>query len=1117
MKKLLFILLFLTVNFTLLFSQNITTDTTSAAENYKKGKDCYNIMLFDSAFTFFQNASDIYKEYKLWNKYLYAESEKASCKSLNFDSDEAFKIINNAFKKTENLVKQNSSAYAFALFHKGKIFHNMNLPDSALGYYEQALKIRENIYKTDNRELADSYYYLNKIYFSFYDLEKAMYYNTKALKIAEKLYEEDNSLIINILNDKGLIELYSMKHREAEKIFEHTLKLTQNKFGSDNFENIYALSYLGLVYQDLGDYDKAIENQKEVLRLSINNLGSEHYYCGTAYQNLANAYNHKMQNDIAIDYAKKAISIFTNVFGEKSEDVADAIGNLGVIYSDIKDVDNGLIYLNESLKIFKEIKGEDSYDVSRIYQSIAAMYQDAGDYKKAEHYNSISLELKKKNIKDDHYSLAQLYSNMGILETLMKNYDKALEFFKKAEPIFIKNYGFKSVNMAILYNNMGDNYKFAGNIENSIKCYQKALVLNHKTFKDTFNIFNFPKSEGFYSWHDLLIPILAKAEIFLIFPERFNTISVKKCFEISLNHYKVCDTIISRIKLSTCSKEDKIFIASKSINIYKGIVETCMKLVDLSVNEQEKRKYSDLAFLYSEKNKTSVLLEALAGAEAQKFAGIPDSLLKIEKNLQIDISYYKKLIAESPDSIEEIDYFNKLFKLNRDYDTLIFVLEKQYPKYHDLKYSGYKIHISDLQKSLDKKTVLISYFLTDSFTIIYFISNKKFYVEKVPKNENLIKQVFNFRENISNADFLQDAYSSNDNRIVKEYIKDAYELYDQLFPDKIRKLLKGSLFSKIKNLIIIPDGQLSTMPFEALHSQKYTTSWTDWENTDYFSEMPYLVKDYNISYSYSGNLFYKTNPKTTDKPEFQNISDWLALAPVFDNDSISGTNLRTRKLIEKNSTDQSGNLNTRAWLRDGSYITPLPGSEEETKEIFNIFESNNKKAILKTHKFANEEFVKSGVLKDFKYLHIATHGMVNEDKPELSCILLAQDTTSTEDNILFSGEIYNLELNADLTVLSACETGLGKIAEGEGVIGLTRALLYAGSKNIIVSLWQVSDESTNQLMVDFYSNFLNKKTPPLKGAGGMFAEHLSKSKLKLIKEGKYAHPFFWSPFVLIGK
>ncbi|GAH01067.1 unnamed protein product, partial [marine sediment metagenome] len=104
---------------------------------------------------------------------------------------------------------------------------------------------------------------------------------------------------------------------------------------------------------------------------------------------------------------------------------------------------------------------------------------------------------------------------------------------------------------------------------------------------------------------------------------------------------------------------------------------------------------------------------------------------------------------------------------------------------------------------------------------------------------------------------------------------------------------------------------------------------------------------------------------------------------------------------------------------------------------------------------ANEDYIKSGELKKYKLLHFATHGFVNTWKPELSGILLAQDTTINEDGILYSGEIYNLELNADLTVLSACETGLGEIKKGEGLIGLTRALLYAGSKNIIVSLWEV--------------------------------------------------------------
>ena len=189
----------------------------------------------------------------------------------------------------------------------------------------------------------------------------------------------------------------------------------------------------------------------------------------------------------------------------------------------------------------------------------------------------------------------------------------------------------------------------------------------------------------------------------------------------------------------------------------------------------------------------------------------------------------------------------------------------------------------------------------------------------------------------------------------------------------------------------------------------------------------------------------------------------------------------------------------------------MPGTEREKQAIFNEFETGNFKAQVLLYKNANEEFVKSGELQKYKIIHFATHGFVNSEKPELSDILLAQDSTSKEDGILFSGEIYNLKLNADLVVLSACETGLGKIKKGEGIIGLTRALLYAGAKNIIVSLWPVSDKSTSELLIAFYDNYLkNKQQMP-------FSECLRNAKLKMISEEKFSHPYYWSPFILIGK
>ncbi len=203
----------------------------------------------------------------------------------------------------------------------------------------------------------------------------------------------------------------------------------------------------------------------------------------------------------------------------------------------------------------------------------------------------------------------------------------------------------------------------------------------------------------------------------------------------------------------------------------------------------------------------------------------------------------------------------------------------------------------------------------------------------------------------------------------------------------------------------------------------------------------------------------------------------------------------------------------------------MPATETEVLNIQKLFKIKNKSTLICTHKQASEEFVKSGELAKYRYVHIATHGFVNSEKPELSGILLAQNSealtlsegfTTSEDGILYSGEIYNLKLNSDLVVLSACETGLGKVKRGEGIIGLTRALLYAGTKNIIVSLWKVSDASTSVLMENFYKNLLEKPTRFSKPRG--FSNPLRKAKLQMIENGGVtAHPFYWSPFILVGK
>ena len=151
---------------------------------------------------------------------------------------------------------------------------------------------------------------------------------------------------------------------------------------------------------------------------------------------------------------------------------------------------------------------------------------------------------------------------------------------------------------------------------------------------------------------------------------------------------------------------------------------------------------------------------------------------------------------------------------------------------------------------------------------------------------------------------------------------------------------------------------------------------------------------------------------------------------------------------------------------------------------------------------------RAGALKNFNYVHFATHGFIDETKPDLSSLVLTKDNNSCEDGMLQATEIYNLKLNADLVVLSACQSGLGKLVRGEGMVGLTRAFMYAGTPAVLVSLWSVSDVSTATLMGDFYRNLVKQKLSK--------TDALRKAQLTMLGNEKFAHPFYWAPFVIIG-
>ncbi|HEY6437907.1 MAG TPA: CHAT domain-containing protein, partial [Ignavibacteriaceae bacterium] len=452
----------------------------------------------------------------------------------------------------------------------------------------------------------------------------------------------------------------------------------------------------------------------------------------------------------------------------------------------------------------------------------------------------------------------------------------------------------------------------------------------------------------------------------------------------------------------------------------------------------------EMSFYFAEKSKSAVLLEAISDTNAKSFANIPDELLEEEKNLKAAVALISQKLAQKPSEDEEKYLRESLFSLNRSYQDFTKRLESQYPEYFNLKFNPASPSITQLQNLLPDKTALISYFIDEINARVYTYIISK---KKFSISDKaLSKEYDKYITGLRNSLYFME---------VQTFSGISRKLYQMLIPKRIPR--------HINDLVIIPTGRMGIIPFETLLTVEV-------KGKPDFKSLPYLLKKYSVRYEFSAGLVLQK------KRDAATIKSVLLCAPVI--------------------FPEKDNLND------------LPGTETEVNTIANLFKGKNigTQVYLKEH--ANETVIKSSSIKNYSLVHFATHGVVDENSPELSRIFLQTDSEA-EDGNLFAGEIYNLELNAQLVALSACQTGLGKISKGEGVIGLSRALVYAGAKSIIVSFWSVADESTATLMTDFYRQLLENPS-------SNYSRDLQKAKLNLLQQGDYSAPYYWAPFILIG-
>ena len=843
------------------------------------------------------------------------------------------------------------------------------------------------------------------------------------------------------------------------------------------------------------NFDSAVYYLNKAQPLYIKHLGEKSLQNADVLDLMGTIANNKFELDKALDYFYLSLAIRKELLGEKNAVVANSYSNIGNVYPYRSEYRMNLEYHLKSLDLRKELFGEKHIDVAKSLLDIGIVYKWRNEPDKALDYTLQSVELFKNKLGSKNVLLAKAYGNIAAFYYYKLEYKKALEYAFKKLTILKESVDKKDTELAYSYLIIGLFYQKKNDYSNALLNYQRGIASCFFDFNDTTNVQNIPNLKNFLNVRDLVLRLLLqKAQVYSAMSNVAQNPEVD--LQTALRHYQVCNILIDKL-YKNISVSDKMSLNERAHHVYRGIGSVYMRLLECNeVSPQKAKEYKQLAFYYSEKCKSPVLQQEMAEQDALKSAGIPDSLLQKEHKLKMDIAFYTKQLVtpENLDSTKTTLFRSKLFHANRSYDSLIIMFEKQYPNYEALKNNNNIVSVEKLQKTVlkDGKTAIIAHLISDiidgdSILTIFTITNKTIDVKKVVLPKISIGS--------DPFDYFHHICSSPNKKLHSDYNSIAFDIYNTFIPGNINK--------KIKNLIIIPD-LLSRFPYEALLTKKV-------DDKVPFKDFPFLIRDYNISYSYSATLLEHifTNVKPLQTLH-QQESDWIGIAPIFD--GVNKKAVTSNKLmVQLRNINKKNTLNGEVLLINGDSIPVLPASEDEVESIFSQFNQLKYKAKIALRNDVNEQFIKSGGLENFKIIHFATHGFVNTEEPELSAILLAQDSTCKQDGILFAGEISNLKLKSDLVTLSACETGLGRQYDGEGIVGLTRAFLYAGAKNIIVSLWQVNDKSTSDLMIDFYKGILTKRK------NQNYSQSLRKAKLKMIDEGKFSNPFYWSPFILIGK
>jgi len=900
----------------------------------------------------------------------------------------------------------------------------------------------------------------------------------EALQIAHSL--NDGRSQVECLMQLGILHWNIGQVKGSTSFYRQALSLSQ-KLGVKDLEGecaayikIYGTYLRGKEARDAGSYKESIGLFSAAIDLARKMKSPEHELkclrqMSFNYFQIEVYSEYLSLNEMGLEIARK--------LNHKKEE-GRCINNIGLSNLIICDYSKALVQFKEALKIAQGT-GFSEQDTSVCLNNIGLAYCSLGHFEKALPYFEKALEIDSRlndeeGICIDLNNIGTTYSRKGRHLKNDKDLHISLDYYLKSLD-FVDKTNNKRSKIDTL-NNIGLVYGTLGYYAAATKYFQSAIQLLDQ-IEYAYEACNIHSNMGYALFgmgqHQRSIEHFEKAlELAIrigrdeILWEAYDGLgrSLEKSGqeEAALTCYRKAIDTIDLMRSSLALDDFRAAFSRDKIKAYESLIHLLFSLKE----KEGKTRYDLEISRVVERAKARSFLEEL---NLGKEAGLnPDDIVNkserdaLSSKISITISHLTKL------GLDEAQRKKLLVRLETEEEEYTNFLNRiRTQRLENFSYAFPEIVSSDRirEQYLDERTAILEYCLGEKQSIGIFLDKKQLVIKALPPRmeiENSLKAYLKMLSALPDGRFMG--------------ILAAQRIYRELvfpFEDHISPL--------IEHLIVVPDGILYYLPFETLIKNDLKTTGPK-----------YLIELYDISYAPSvsslAHLMEKERPRKYTK----------ALLAVGDPVYLS------RGVKKSGLGEKHGDVLREIFLKDGFELSPLPHSRKEVRRVARCFPKEKVDVLLDSQ--AREESIKNKSLEEYQIIHFACHGFLDEKTPMRSALVLTLDDDIEEDGFLQAREISNLSLSADLVVLSACQTGKGRLENAEGVLGLPRTFFYAGARSTISSLWKISDKSTAEIMPSFY-RYLT--------AGKNKARALRLAKLEMLKSPQ-SHPFYWAAFILNG-